>query len=74
MKTYERIRLYLEEKGLKQTAVARRSGIPTVTFNAMMNGKRKMYAEDLVAICIALNEPPETFIKIPTDNPTDQSA
>lgn len=33
-----------------------------------------MYAEDLVAICIALNEPPETFIKIPTDNPTDQSA
>ena len=67
MKTYERVRLYLEDKGLKQTAVARRCGIPNVTFNAMLNGKRKMYAEDLVAICIALNEPPETFIKLPTD-------
>lgn len=69
MKTYERVRLYIEEKGLKQSAVANRCGIPKVTFSAMMNGKRKMYAEDLVAICIALNEPPETFIKLPTTRP-----
>ena len=34
------------------------------TFNAMMNGKRTMYAEDLKAICIALNVSPEIFINI----------
>ena len=36
--------------------------IPNVTFNAIMNGKRTMYAEDLKAICVALNVSPETFV------------
>ena len=34
----------------------------TSTFSAMMNGKRKMYAEDLRAICYALNVSPEVFV------------
>ena len=62
LKIHERVRVYIEEKGLKQTAVARRCGIPYITFNAMLRGKRKMYADDLIAICIALDEPPETFV------------
>lgn len=32
-------------------------------FAAIMNGKRTMYAEDLRAICFALNVSPEQFIE-----------
>lgn len=62
MYVYEKVRTYIDENGIKQVAVAKKAGIPNVTFNEMMNGKRTMYADDLRAICIALNVSPETFI------------
>lgn len=64
MKVYEKVREYLEQNGLKQKAVAEKAGIPNTTFNAIMNGKRTMYADDLRAVCFALNVKPETFIDI----------
>ncbi len=64
MYVYEKVRAYIDEKGLKQVAVAQKAGIPKVTFNAIMNGKRKMYADDLRAICLALNVSPELFIDV----------
>lgn len=65
MYVYEKVRSYIDENGIKQIAVARKAGIPNVTFNAIMNGKRTLYAEDLRAICIALNVSPELFIEVP---------
>lgn len=62
MKVYEKVRAYLEEHGIKQKVVAHKAGISNTTFNAIMNGKRTMYAEDLRAICLALNISPEAFI------------
>ncbi len=62
MYIYEKVRNYIDENGIKQVAVAKKAGISNVTFNAIMNGKRTMYAEDLKAICIALNVSPETFV------------
>lgn len=62
MYIYEKVRNYIDENGIKQVAVAKKVGIPNVTFNAIMNNKRTMYAEDLKAICIALNVSPETFV------------
>lgn len=64
MKVYENIRAYIDQNGLKQKSVAEKSGIPNATFNAIMNGKRTLYAEDLRAICLALNVSPETFMEI----------
>ena len=64
MQIYEKVRKYIDERGFKQKAVAEAANIPNVTFNAMLNGKRKMYAEDLKAICIALNVSADTFIKV----------
>ena len=63
MQIYEKVREYIDTHGLKQKAVAERAGIPNVTFNAILNGKRKMYAEDLKAICFALEVPVSTFIE-----------
>lgn len=64
MQVYEKVRAYIEGNGLKQKAVAEKAGISNVTFNAIMNGKRTLYADDLRAICLALNVSPELFINI----------
>ena len=61
---YQKVRAYIEDNGYKQLAVAQKAGISKVTFNAMMNGKRIMYADDLRAICLALNVSPEVFIEV----------
>lgn len=58
----ERIRKYIEESGLKFTIIAERVDIPMNTFSAMMNGKRKITAEEYFAICRALNVPLEKFV------------
>lgn len=62
MHVYEKVRLYIDENHLKQISIAKAAGIPNVTFNAMLNGKRTMYADDLRAICYALNVSAEIFI------------
>lgn len=64
MRVYEKVRAYIDEQGLKQKTVAERAGIPNVTFNAIMNGKRTLYADDLKAICVALQVSPELFIEV----------
>ncbi len=66
MLVYEKVRAYIVDNDLKQVAVAKKAGIPNVTFNAILNGKRTLYAEDLRAICLALNVSPETFIEVKT--------
>ena len=63
MKVYEKVRAYIDDNGLKQKVVAEKAGISNVTFNAILNGKRTLYADDLRAICFALNVSPETFIE-----------
>ena len=64
MRVYEKVRTYIEENGYKQVVVAQKAGISKVTFNSMMNGHRTMYADDLRAICLALNVSPELFIEV----------
>lgn len=64
MYVYEKVRAYIDEHGYKQVTIAQRAGIPKNTFNAIMNGKRTLYADDLRAICLALNVSPEQFIEV----------
>lgn len=64
MQVYEKVRRYIDDQGIKQVAIAEKAGISKTTFNAIMNGKRTMYAEDLRAICLALNVSPELFIEV----------
>lgn len=64
MLVYQKVRAYIDEYGLKQVSVAEKSGIPKNTFNAILNGKRTLYADDLRAICLALNVSPELFIEV----------
>lgn len=71
MGVYEKVRSYIDENGLKQVTVAEKAGIPKTTFNAILNGKRTLYADDLRAICLALNVSPELFIEAPQNKQTD---
>ena len=63
MMVYEKIREYITANGYKQVAVAQKAGISSKRFNALMNGRRKLYSDDLYAICIALNISPEMFVE-----------
>ncbi len=64
MKVYEKIRTYIEENKLNQIYVAKKAGISNVTFYAILNGKRTLYADDLRAVCLALEVMPEIFIDV----------
>jgi len=63
MQVYEKVHTYITERGIKQNVLAKKCNISTSTFSAMMNGNRKMYAEDLRSICYALEVSPEVFIE-----------
>lgn len=63
MHVYEKVKAYITEHGIKQTVIANKCGISPTTFNAILNGKRTMYADDLRAICYALDVSPEVFIE-----------
>lgn len=63
MQVYEKVRAYIEERGYPQGAVAEKAGISKATFQAILSGKRTLYADDLKAICLALNVSPEVFIE-----------
>lgn len=74
MKVYEKVRAYIDSNGIKQRTVAQKANLSVSTFNAMMNGKRTMYADDLRAICFALCVGPEVFIEVHSPQTHSQSA
>ena len=55
MKVYEKVRAYIDKMQFEQGFVAKKSGISNSDF-------KTMYADELCAICIALNVSPEIFI------------
>lgn len=72
MPIYQKVRAYIDENGLKQVAIAEKAGIPKNTFNAILNGKRTLYADDLRAVCLALNVSPELFIEVKRSCPKQE--
>lgn len=67
MKPYERIRQRIKEKGLKFRDVAEMGGYKLSTFSTMMNGKRKLYDQDIIKLCKILGAQPNDFIKLEDD-------
>lgn len=62
MHVYERVKSYVKQSGINQLELSRITNIPISSLNAMLNGKRKMYVDDLRTICFALNTLPEEFV------------
>lgn len=57
----QKIRIFIEEKGIKFRVVARAIGVSDNTFSNMMNGTRKITIDEYIQICEVLNVPFETF-------------
>lgn len=63
MRVYANVRTYIKKNGLNQSSIAKKAGISSKTFDAILNGKQTLYPEDLRAICYALNVRPEKFMQ-----------
>ena len=63
MSATEMIYKIIDEKCLKQSAVARAAGYDPKKFNALLRG-RKMTSEDVVPICKALGVTPNELFGI----------
>jgi transcriptional regulator with XRE-family HTH domain len=50
MKLHEKIKLYIESNGIKQVHVASNAGLPISKLNAILNGNRKMTADEFLDI------------------------
>ena len=62
MEVNARIKAYIDEHGLKQSRIAEKARLKNQTFNAMLNQKRRIYAEEYSAICKALGVNPKVFL------------
>ncbi|MBQ6832854.1 MAG: helix-turn-helix transcriptional regulator [Lachnospiraceae bacterium] len=58
-----KIRAYMDTKGIKQTYLSDKTGLPIQTVNAILNGNRKIEAVEYYAICQALERPLEYFLQ-----------
>ncbi len=62
MTVAERVKELIRDDGLKQYAVAKKSGIPEKQFNALLNGRKTFTADLLVPICKAINRSPDEVL------------
>lgn len=58
----ENISTYLKRNGITQAHVAESVGMCPQTFSNAMTGKRRLTAEEYVAICNALGKSTEFFV------------
>ena len=63
----ERIKSYVEEKGIKQIAIASATGMSKVAVSETLNGNRTLTAEEFVRICRFLEVPCDRFISSTSD-------
>ncbi len=54
----------IDEKCMKQSAVARAAGYDPKVFNAMLKGRKRMTSDDVVPICKALGITPNELFGI----------
>ena len=62
MYVYERINAYIKQHGLRPANIAQRAGMPGEALHAILEGKLTLYADDLRALCYALEVEPEAFV------------
>lgn len=57
----QRIKKFMEERGIKQSFLKVHLGMKASTVNALLNGNRKITAEEYFKICNALKVPLDYF-------------
>ena len=62
MEANKKLNEYLKEHGISQIFIAEKLGVSPTRMSMMLNGKRKMTADDLIKICKILKVSPEMFM------------
>ena len=62
VKVNEKIKKYLEERGITQAFLAKKTGISHDKLYKIFNGKRKLSAQELGDIASVLNVDPNIFL------------
>lgn len=62
MNVQSRISEYIRYAGIKQATICEKTGIRTDAMSAMLNGKRKMTADEFEKICRAIDKSPNDFM------------
>lgn len=57
-----RLRAVMERKRMKQTALSRAAGIRYQSLHRAVNGRRPIYADELLPLCRALGVGPEALL------------
>jgi transcriptional regulator with XRE-family HTH domain len=57
----QKIKEYMNAKGIKYSWVADKLGMSNTTFGTIMNGQRNLRADEFFAICKVLEVSPEIF-------------
>jgi len=63
MNINEYINTYMEERGIKQSFLAQKTGISQDAISRILRGVRGISAEEFIKICIALDIDPNVFRK-----------
>lgn len=63
MSVNERIKQYLEEHGIKQSFLVKKTGIPKEKMSLILNKNRKLTAEELGTIANALGVDANIFLE-----------
>ncbi len=62
MVVQSKVAQYLEEQGIKQSWLAQKTGLTDNMISGILNGKRKMTADEFVRICKAIGKNPNDFM------------
>lgn len=62
MKTYERMKNYILKNHLKQNSIAQDMGLLPSTFSMILNGERRITADELGDFCKSVRQSPELFL------------
>jgi predicted transcriptional regulator len=65
MDVRKQIQRIVKDRALSQSAFARKAGIPPRQFNAILAGRRKLEAHELLRVCEALNMTVDAVVSYP---------
>lgn len=61
MNINERLNIYVNENGIKQAYIAKKTGLSSDTISKILNGNRRILANEFLQICNVLNIDPNIF-------------
>lgn len=73
MSVEHKIKTYLENKGISQAFISRKTGINRVKLNLSLNGNRKLTFDEYELICGALNVGVDQFLSPAVYQPNSET-